>query len=510
MRANKKLKLIIIACIFILAAFLRMSRLDLAEFKLDECTASLSAQDIANGTNFPSVGLKSSRVVHAPPFFMYLLAIPFLFSGDPVFATFFIAILNVIGVIFCYFFCLKLFDKEIALISTLLFSISAWAVLFSRKIWPQCTFILFNLAFLYSFYLVLCKPKSKAILPCILLWALLPGFHLSAVNIIAFFFVVLFIVRPKINWGYLILGIIIILTIYFPYIRHEFLYGQDAWINLIKGKTFFDSAGISNSLKIIAYEGFNSYIGLPKDNFILGKLLIIGLKILFLAGLTQLLIKAKEDFGINKKFPFFYIRFNLPYLLVFLWYVIPVFLMCTKNMGDEPFYFVILYPAQFIIVALGFKYFIELLTRKEEINLFVLIFLFFIFFAKAPFLTLSFVVLLTTFNLSQLFKKIKWTGKSILYIVLFAVVFYELSTINSAFRQINSNGGTPGDYGVCIKHQKDAAKYIINDAGNKYKTYRLRSYCENKLRYWDFLKPENEYIFIKHAKELERDRKSVV
>jgi len=81
--------------IMLLAAYLRLSHLELTEFKLDEAhVCSRAAEFLASGRP-PLVGIGSSVGMANPPLFIYLTAIPVSLSRNPAVIAGFIALLNV-------------------------------------------------------------------------------------------------------------------------------------------------------------------------------------------------------------------------------------------------------------------------------------------------------------------------------------------------------------------------------------------------------------------------------
>jgi len=133
MRRITATKLALIA-IMLLAAYLRLSNLDLTEFKLDEAhVCSRAAEFLASGRP-PLVGIGSSVGAANPPLFIYLTAIPVSLSKNPTVIAGFIALLNVGAVLGCYLLTREYFGEKVGLIATLLFAVSPWAVFYSRKI----------------------------------------------------------------------------------------------------------------------------------------------------------------------------------------------------------------------------------------------------------------------------------------------------------------------------------------------------------------------------------------
>lgn len=161
-------KLALIA-IMLLAAYLRLSNLDLTEFKLDEAhICSKAAEFLASGRP-PLVGIGSSVGAANPPLFIYLTAIPISFSKNPAVIAGFIALLNVGAVLGCYLLTRKYFGEKVGLIATLLFAVSPWAVFYSRKIWAQDLLPPFVGLFFAAVFSTIVKRKPRQLI-LVFLW----------------------------------------------------------------------------------------------------------------------------------------------------------------------------------------------------------------------------------------------------------------------------------------------------------------------------------------------------
>lgn len=126
-----------LAGLIVLAALLRLGHPQVIEFKRDEANLALLALDLARGVDFPLLGIGSSVGIPNSPLSVYIMALPFFFSGDPVIATQFVGLLNVLAVALVYLMMRRWWGFPGALIAALLYAASPWAVIYSRKIWAQ-------------------------------------------------------------------------------------------------------------------------------------------------------------------------------------------------------------------------------------------------------------------------------------------------------------------------------------------------------------------------------------
>src|SRR5690606_37232666 len=130
-------ELALLAAILLLAGALRMGAPGITEFKRDEANLSRLALDLAQGSDFPLLGISSSVGIPNPPISAYLFALPYALDSTPLLATVFVGALNVLAVALTWLLMRRAFDARPALIAALLYAASPWAVLFSRKIWAQ-------------------------------------------------------------------------------------------------------------------------------------------------------------------------------------------------------------------------------------------------------------------------------------------------------------------------------------------------------------------------------------
>ena len=141
--------------IVLLAAGLRIVRSDVVEYFHDDAMLATLALELADGLRLPLTGILSSTGIPNSPVSVYLLALPFSLSSDPAFVIHAIMLWNVIGVALLWLLARRFAGWRIALIAGLLYAVSPWAILFSRKIWAQelhTPIILFGLLLLLYGY----------------------------------------------------------------------------------------------------------------------------------------------------------------------------------------------------------------------------------------------------------------------------------------------------------------------------------------------------------------------
>jgi 4-amino-4-deoxy-L-arabinose transferase-like glycosyltransferase len=148
----KRRDLIALLLVLFIAALMRLGEPGVIEYLHDESYLSLLAQDALARRNLPLLGINSSVGIPNPPAGVYVMMIAYTLSSNPLFATLFIAALNVMGVGLLWLIVHRYLNRTVALVAGLTYALNPWAIFYSRKIWAQdfhTPFIL--LAFLLGF-----------------------------------------------------------------------------------------------------------------------------------------------------------------------------------------------------------------------------------------------------------------------------------------------------------------------------------------------------------------------
>lgn len=138
-----------LAILLALAAWLRLSHLDLVSFTADEGVHSLFAMNVSWLMNMPLVGLPSVGIRNSA-FFIYLLSLPNFIIRDPLAGVAFIALLNVAAVYLSFRLAEDCFGTAAGVISGVFVAVSPWMVLYSRQAWPPSCLAFFSLLFIRS------------------------------------------------------------------------------------------------------------------------------------------------------------------------------------------------------------------------------------------------------------------------------------------------------------------------------------------------------------------------
>ena len=413
-----------ITVILIAAAFLRLTHMELMEFKGDEAVAAMMVADALGGGGWPTHGLMSSVGIYNPPVFIYLMMIPGLFTVDPICLAKFVGLLNVAAVFLTWWFGRRIFNERVGLFAALFFAVSPWAVIFSRKIWAQDCIPIFSLLVIGGLYECIVKEDKRWFLPALIAAGLLPGLHFSGLYAAFLFGVYILVFRPKVGWWQWLIGIAVMGLMYVPYLlKHASSGGM--------GKSM--SASRMSADAVIFAGQIMSHLGLEYlmggDQTIhqaLGKKIIASdiagfiLIVAFVLGFC-LLTRQVWMLGKDLKKDRSAVRPEAAKLLCWGWLVLAIkgYLWLSLDKQVYPHYLIILYPIQFWLAAAGIDW---CMGRIGE---------------RAAQVAAAFMVLLACSE------------------VLFLAVF---------LRQVDLRGGFEGDYGVAYVHKKAIVEEMISIA----------------------------------------------
>jgi hypothetical protein len=129
---------LVAGAIALLAAIPRVVWPGISEYKLDESTAVLSALDALHHHALPIQGQGSSVAGAAQGPLLYdLVAVILAVQPNPRLVVVVIGLINALAVGLTYVACCDRFGRRVAMLSAILFATAPWAIVFSRKIWPN-------------------------------------------------------------------------------------------------------------------------------------------------------------------------------------------------------------------------------------------------------------------------------------------------------------------------------------------------------------------------------------
>jgi 4-amino-4-deoxy-L-arabinose transferase-like glycosyltransferase len=218
----------LIGAILLLAGALRMAAPGLTEFKADEARLLALAYDMAGG-EFALRGISSSVGLPNFPASVWLYALPSAIWRHPYAATIFTGLLSTLAVALTYWFVRRYWGIAAAITATLMYAVSPWAVIFSRKIWAQNLLPLFVMGWVIGAALALVERRPRFLWLHFVCLALAVQIHLAAVALIPATIVLLFVFRRNIRWQDVLIGGLLGLLTVIPfalYLSRDFDLGQ--------------------------------------------------------------------------------------------------------------------------------------------------------------------------------------------------------------------------------------------------------------------------------------------
>lgn len=227
-----KKPVIILIAIFIIALFLRAYLIqDNLFFGPEQGRDLLVVKNIVEQHKLTLIGPRTETIgVYYGPAYYYLMAIPYFLNSNPIFLSFFLIILNALGVFVIYLLGKELLGKRAGYIASILYTVSLWVVISDRWFSHPPLSILSGMFFVYLLVRFI-KGERKSLLFASIPFALSGQFQifsyviLGLVLLIAIF---LYWEKFKNNFKHLLFFVFITSVLSFVNIllfdiRHEFL-----------------------------------------------------------------------------------------------------------------------------------------------------------------------------------------------------------------------------------------------------------------------------------------------
>jgi 4-amino-4-deoxy-L-arabinose transferase-like glycosyltransferase len=426
--------LILFCAILVIAGLLRFYSINLAEFKGDEAATSFIVRAFVQNGAVPLVGPPLTTGGNAGPIYYFILAVPFLFSTNPVVASSYVALLNMIGFLVTFKFAREFFNTRVALVATALAAVSPFAFLFSRKIWNPDVIFPFTAILLYCLYSFALKKKPKYLVPLLASYAVVLQIHPITFFLAPVLLIFLARFYRLISVKYLLLGIALSLLLFSPFIYGELtsnFHEAGSFVSTFSDFHFntFNLAAIQLIYSVTSGSGFDYVLGSSASSFYasilnLNNYFVLESLLLYLGYVLVTALASRHPFGEGLKYSILFVWVTIPMLTLLFFY---------PTDGLWPHYFVMFYPATFLILAVLFDFLASsklasLLRARRAKN------------ETALALKIGAVVLL-------------------LFIISIQAIF-DFGFLSF----VASYGGTAGDYGVGVQYKIDVARYIAQNS----------------------------------------------
>ena len=424
------------------------------EFKGDEAVAIQLAMPMVEGRELPRVGLMSSVGVHNPPLFIWLVAAPAWISVDPIFVTLaLVALLAVLAVAGTWWVLRRHLGVPGALAVAAIYATATWPVLYGRKLWAQDVLPLFSLLLLYALLITWERKKTRWVAAVPILLCVLWQLHFSALGlmIVAAGLLLARARAKELSWLSLGAGVVAALLMMGPYLHFQVEKGYPdlvGFANIAKGQRADGTTREApkrwslDPLRWMAHASSGTNVGYAvgrsKDdhhawrsgltkvlspaggwlgNLLLGAGALLALWASVLAFRRRSGHRGPPDrAGEIDHDPHTGVARSL--LLVVAAWVLGFVLVFTLLRLEHvwPHYFIILYPAPFVLMWLPLAWIARRFGQKGA-----------------------------------------WLAGGATTVIVLA----HLTTLLSLGGYVNDRGGTGGDYGVSYEHKADLVDYVV-------------------------------------------------
>jgi 4-amino-4-deoxy-L-arabinose transferase-like glycosyltransferase len=355
------------AAIVVLAAWLRLRHVGLAQFNDDQAIALRIAHDILNG-DFRTTGLTSSSGAANPPLYVYIVAFVVWIHDGLIFATQSTAVLSVLAVALTYFMVRRRFGGTVALATTALFATAPWAVLYGRHLWQQDYLPLVTVALLWSLFVVLERDQTWVALLVPVLFVTAFQLNLSAVALIIPIAALLAYRARDVNWRAVVVGAVIGVLSLGTWLAHNAKHGfRDFRLIVDNGRGHGGAAGggtieaIRQTIHLVSAEGWTFITGPQHQGgaaWTLGRTAGIVVIVLLVVGIVTSIARIVRD-GPHPTID------TARRALLVVWLVgLPLSYITSSRSGVGPHYLIVTYPVSFLLAAIGLGDTTALLRRR--------------------------------------------------------------------------------------------------------------------------------------------------
>jgi len=346
--------------ILAIAAILRLGWVNLTEFKADEARLYLLALDMAEFKSFALRGIGSSVGIPNFPISVWLFSIPLFIWKHPYSATLFVGLLNTVAVYVTYRVAKKYWGESAALVAALMFAVSPWAIIYSRKIWAQDLLPLFVIGYIATALSAFIDQRRWMLTLHFVLLSCIIQLHLSGLAFIPLTLLWLIIFWKKVNWRELALGILGGVIIAIPFgiyalqLPREASNIQSLILNLSSRPSTIDLDSLRYTWMLLIGSDIHSLAG-PKAfqdflNLVPNIDLIRWLwGAMALGGLIVALLRRHDKD-----------------VVVASWLIVPALIFTRHSTPVFPHYFILTLPAGYILAGDCLNVILEFFTAKAR------------------------------------------------------------------------------------------------------------------------------------------------
>lgn len=326
----------------------------LTEYKFSEARLEALALELTREGRAPLVGVPSSAGFDHSPVSVYLYVPAFLFTTDPIPATIYGGLVNVAAVALCWGLARRWpgGGRWPALVSALLFAVSPWAVLFSRKIWQVAFVPLLALACVGWIVSALARGRAWSLCWAMLAYALLVQVHPSAISLAPALVLWLVIFRRQVRLRPLATGTGLGILTAMPFLVHQV---QSGWPALSAvgalGGAAWDMEALRQAWDAVTGRGIETLAGaahplLTQVPELAWTYNLVGWLVLAAGGL--LTFRMAKSWRSQNAFQSQAARIDL---ILLTWLIVPVAFNLRHGLSLYLHFFALVLPAAYLVVG---------------------------------------------------------------------------------------------------------------------------------------------------------------
>jgi 4-amino-4-deoxy-L-arabinose transferase-like glycosyltransferase len=334
-----------------LAAAIRLFGLQFDEFKADDANALQLARDMVGGHSLPLVGIRASSGLDKGPLFIYLLAIPALFSDDPRFGLIAVALANAAAVALCYAFTRRYFGRPQAMVAAALYASGYALIFYSRRLVEPDLLAPFVMLWILAIFSLGVRRRPISFAWACLGLAALVQLEQANVALVPVLLVAAFFARRHLKLRHVALGLALFALAHATFVVHEIQtgFGSVEAVRHILGEPSRlngDVLDVASWLVTPAPAGLVHYqIGPQRDGLFDGSPLIAAGNVAFWLtliasaawlGLRCLVAPQKE---------------RPRYVLLVCWILLPVLFYLRHQRDIYPYYILAVMPGPYVMVG---------------------------------------------------------------------------------------------------------------------------------------------------------------
>jgi hypothetical protein len=359
----------LVGLLIAIAIGLRVWRLDLIVYEVDEAALLRLAEDLLRLGRVPLSGPIFSAGIPSAPTFIYLLAPVVAISRDPAFVAGAIALANVLGVIGTVWLGWHGFGPLAGLTAGALYAVNPWAIFYARRIWqPELVPPLAVLLFIALELAVVDRRVwwAAATFPIL---AVAAGVHPSAATLAPLLLAPAVVLVYARAWLALVVGCALAGLTTVPYVLHQV---QTRWVDVANIRyyaslhTWFDLDSLAYAVGLATGLAARNDPAVPRFDRAFPDVVLqlaAGLETAVLLAaivfavftITRRRTRSKPGLVSAPEFPGGLAKGFGPRRLRLLgllgWLALPIVLTVRHTLPLQSHYFLVLYPAPFLLVG---------------------------------------------------------------------------------------------------------------------------------------------------------------